>query len=264
MKKNIKKDTQTLSVVIIAKDEAPLIGDALLSLSFSDEVIVVDTGSTDKTEEIARKHGARVVKFTQGKTFSDWRNFGLKNAKSDWILYIDADERVPNALSAEIKAIIGNSNPQSFAYAIPRSNIIFGKEFRHGGWWPDYVKRLVKKSELKSWQGELHEEPVFSGTLSHLSNYLLHIKHETIFEMVEKTNKWSAIEGKLMFDAHHPKMNIIRFITGMSREFWQRMIKERAFLDGKEGIIMAIYQVFSRFCSYTKLWELQISKENQA
>ncbi len=264
MKKNMTSHKNTISAVIIAKNEAKMIGDAIKSLSFADEVLVIDTGSTDKTEELSKKLGARVLSYTTGKTFSDWRNFGLRAAKGDWILYIDGDERVSSALQSEICGIVQNSNPHSFAYAIPRSNVIFGKEFRHGGWWPDYVKRLFKKSELTKWNGDLHEEPVFEGKLELLQNYLLHIKHETVFEMVEKTNKWSAIEGTLMFEANHPPMNIARFLTGMFREFWKRMILERAFLDGKEGIIMAVYQVFSRFCSYTKLWELQISHKNKS
>lgn len=264
MKKDTKLVKKQISVVIIVKNEAKMISDAIHSVSFADEVLVIDTGCTDSTVDISKKLGARVVSYTTGKTFSDWRNFGLKQAQGDWILYIDGDERVSKALATEILTIVNSPHSQAFAYAIPRSNYIFGKEFRHGGWWPDYVKRLFKKSEFKKWEGNLHEEPIFKGTLEHLKNHLTHIKHETIFEMVEKTNTWSAIEGKLMFEAGHPPMNIIRFCTGMFREFWRRMIRERAYLDGKEGIIMAIYQVFSRFCSYTKLWELQITHKNKS
>lgn len=250
-----------ISAVIIVKDEKAMLPACLASLDWVDEVLVIDTGSTDDTIKVAKRLGARVVEYTSGKSFSDWRNKGLREAKGNWIFYIDADERVSKALAKEMRAsILGDEYSW---YVIPRSNKIFGKEFRHGGWWPDYVKRLFKKDALMKWTGDLHEEPVVEGAMGYLKNHLTHEKHETLFEMVEKTNRWSAIEGKLMFGANHPPMNIPRFCTGMFREFWYRMVIKRAFLDGGEGIIMAIYQVYSRFCSYAKLWEMQINKENK-
>jgi len=211
---------------------------------------------------MAKKHGARVVEYKSGKNFSDWRNKGAREAKGEWILYIDADERVTSELREEIDSRLrGNDEGGFSAFAIPRINIVLGKELKHGGFYPDYQKRLFLKKEFQMWTGDLHEEPLFSGELGHLKNPMTHDKHETLSEMVEKTNKWSNIEGKLMYDANHPPMNIFRISTAMFREFWQRMIIKRAFLDGKVGIIFAIYQVFSRFVSYTKLWELQVKNK---
>lgn len=250
-----------ITAVVIAKNEELMLPSCLKTLSWADEMLVIDTGSTDKTVQIARKAGARVVEFKTGKSFAQWRNKGLAEAKSTWIFYIDADERVPVALQNEIQQRCREESRFSW-YAIPRSNKIFGKEFRHGGFWPDYVKRLFLRSDLKKWTGDLHEEPVTQGEMGYLDNHLLHDKHETVFEMVEKTNKWSAIEGRLMLEANHPPMNILRFCTAMFREFWYRMVRKAAFLDGPEGIIMAMYQVFSRFCSYAKLWELQINRKD--
>lgn len=253
---------EMISAIIITKDEEKMIKECLTSLDFVDEIIVIDTGSTDQTNAIAKKHKARVEKYSGVANFASWRNFGLKKAKGEWVLYIDADERITPGLKKEILTQITNSLPadrkdQFSGYALPRRNIILGKELKHGGWYPDYVKRLYKKTALKGWSGDLHEEPIFAGDLGHLKNDLLHVKHETFFEMVEKTNKWSAIEAKLMFDAKHPPMNLPRFITAMGREFWHRMIVKRAYLDGKVGIMFALYQVFSRFVSYAKLWEMQ-------
>lgn len=242
-----------VSAVILTKNEELMIEDCLKSLAWTDEILVIDTGNTDNTNKIAKKHKARVVEYLTGKNFSDWRNKGLKEAKGEIILYIDADEQVTADLEEEIKSLEFKHS----AYAIPRRNIILGKELKHGGWYPDYQKRLFTKEKLKGWEGELHEEPKFAGQLGHLKNPILHIKHETFSEMVEKTNKWSYTEAKLMYDANHPKMNIPRFLSAMAREFWHRMIIKRAFLDGKIGIMFAMYQVFSRFISYAKLWELQ-------
>lgn len=245
-----------ISGIVITKNEEKMLGECLRSLSWVDELLVVDTGSTDKTVNIAHKNGATVIN-SKGKNFSDWRNFGLKNAKSDWILYIDADERVTPKLKKELETIINIGAADKNFYAVPRKNIILGKEFHFGGQSPDYVKRLFKREELKGWKGELHEEPVIKGQIGHLKNKILHIKHEDFTEMVEKTNLWSDIEAKLMFEAGHPPMNVVRFLSAISREFGKRMIVQTAFLDGPEGIVYALYQVFSRFVSYTKLWELQ-------
>ena len=250
-----------ISAIVITKNEENMLADCLDSLDWVDEIVVIDTGSTDNTVEIAKRYKAKVINFTSGKSFSDWRNKGLTVAKGEWVLYVDADERVTPLLEKEIQSLVtADAQLPDVAYAIPRENIILGKKLVHGGWWPDYVKRLYLKKNLKGWSGELHEEPQFNGKLGHLKYTLIHIKHENFAEMVDKTNNWSEIEAKLMYEAHHPKMNIPRFLTAMGREFWYRMIKKQAYLDGRIGVMFAMYQVFSRFVSYAKLWELQETK----
>jgi len=244
-----------ISAIIIAKNEEKKIGDCLKSVSWADETIIVDSGSVDKTIPIAKMHATKVIRQLSGG-FSERRNRGLKEARGEWIFYIDADERATRELRDEIHKLITNTNYS--AYAIPRRNIILGREMKHGGWWPDYVKRLFLKSKFKGWTGELHEEPNFEGKLGHLKASLTHVKHDNLSEMVEKTNNWSEIEARLMFEAGHPPMNISRFFTAGLREFWLRMIRHAAFLDGVPGIIYALYQVFSRLVSYTKLWEMQL------
>lgn len=256
-----------ISAIIITKNEENMLPDCLKSLAWVDEIVVIDTGSIDKTNAIAVRFNARIVKYRGKPNFARWRNLGMQEAKGDWILYIDADERITPALKEEILRSIMEMDFD--AYAIPRRNFIFGKELKHCGLYPDYVKRLFKKSAFKLWTGELHEEPsyLFNGklthghneTIGHIKNPLLHIKHETLSEMVAKTNDWSEIEARLMFRAHHPPMTISRFLSAAFREFWLRMFKQMAFLDGGEGIIYGMYQVFSRFVSYAKLWELQLN-----
>ncbi|MBI3397004.1 glycosyltransferase family 2 protein [Candidatus Woesebacteria bacterium] len=257
-------DKNKISAIVITKNEEGMIEECLKSLMWCDEIILVDSGSTDNTIQIAKKYGVKVFVAGTEKSFSGWRNRGLKESNNPWILYIDADERVTPELKKEINVVTNQLSrdivSEENAYAIPRKNIIFGKEFRHCGQSPDYVKRLFRKSELKGWEGELHEEPKFGGKIGHLKSSLVHIKHETITEMVEKTNMWSEIEAKLMYNAHHPKMNILRFASAGLREFWLRFIIQLAFLDGIEGIIYGTYQVFSRLVSYTKLWELQLTE----
>ncbi len=228
-------------VLIGGKYSQELLKKCLNSVAWADEVIEVET---DKLKG----------------SFADWRNLGAKKANSDWLLYVDSDEQVIPELKKEILFGIQYLASGISAYAIPRRNFIFGKEFKHSGQYPDYVKRLFKKDKFNKWTGDLHEEPEFEGELGRLKNPLIHNKHDNLSDMVAKTNEWSEIEAKLMYQANHPKMNIIRFFSAMTREFWLRMIKQTAFLDGVEGVIYAIYQVFSKSISYAKLWEIQINE----
>lgn len=246
-----------LSVVIITKNSADKIENCLESTkSITNDILVIDGGSIDETVKIAERHSARVIKQV-GKGYSDWRNQGIKEVKGEWIFYLDSDERVTPELAREIKSLITGHKLAFFAYAIPRRNTILGNEMKHGGWWPDYVKRLYKKSALKKWVGDLHEEPVFEGKMGHLKNPMIHLKHDNLSEMIEKTNKWSEIEAKLLFDANHPKMSWWRFFRIMLTEFWYRIVIKKGFMDGVEGIIYAIYQMWSKFITYAKLWEMQ-------
>ncbi len=248
-----------ISAVVIVKNEEKNIEDCLKSLDFVDEIIVVDTGSTDKTIAIASKYANKIVEQIDG-SFSSWRNAGMRESSGILVLHIDADERATKDVAKEIKSLIYD---KTAAYAIPRRNIILGRVMKHGGWWPDYVIHLLRKDSFKFWKGDLHEEPVFEGVLKYLKSPLIHKKHDNLTDMVTKTNKWSEIEAKLMHDAHHPDMNIVRFTSAMVREFYLRMIKNMAFLDGPEGIIYALYQVFSRFVSYAKLYEMQLSNKKE-
>lgn len=228
------------AVILTGKNiNQKLLKKCIASVSWCDEIVRVDTSKIKGS-------------------FSDWRNEGIKRAKGEWIFYIDSDEEATEELRNEILEEI--SNNKHTAYAIPRRNFIFGKEFKHSGQYPDYQKRLFLKSRLVKWEGRIHEEPYFEGDLGHLKNPLIHRKDITISQMVEKTNEWSEMEADLMLNANHPKMNALRFVSAGGREFWKRMIVEAAFLDGAEGVIYALYQVFSKLVSYTKLWEKQVKK----
>ena len=137
-------------------------------------------------------------------------------------------------------------------------NIFLGHEMRWGGWYPDFVLRLIKKDKLKGWHGNLHEQPEIVGTICHLKEPLIHTSHRNLSGMVDKTNKWSEIEAKLLYESGHPEMNIFRFFSAGFREAWYRGVVKLGFLDGTVGMIEIIYQTFSRLITYSKLWELQL------
>lgn len=250
------KSTFSLSVIIVTKNEEKNIKDCLASLSWANEIIIADNDSTDGTSKIAKTFTDKIYPVKKG-TFSSRKNFAAQKVSGKWLFFIDADERVAPELKNEILSVIDNSKSKYKVWAIPRKNIILGKEMTHGGWFPDYAIRLFKKENFQGFSAELHEQPKFVGELGYLKSPLIHKKHDNLTEMVDKTNEWSEIEAKLMFDAHHPKMNLIRFGTAIFREFFLRMIKNKAYRDGTEGVIYGLYQVYSRFISYAKLWEMQ-------
>lgn len=249
-----------LTIIIIARNEEEVIKDCLASIKWADEIILLDTGSTDQTPALAQKAGARVIKLQfKGFDFSGWRNRGLKEAQGDWLFYLDADERITPLLKEEILKTI-NQKPQKNAFAIPRRNFYLGQEMHHGGAWPDYVKRLFKKDNLERWTGQLHEEPVFQGELGHLQEPLIHFTHRDLTSMTQKTIHWSKIEARLLFEAHHPPVTWWRVFKIMALEFWQRGIKRQGWRDGTVGVIEIIFQMFSRAITYVCLWELQNQK----
>lgn len=254
-----------ISVVVLTKNEEPVITDCLKSIVWADEIVVVDHQSTDKTLEIVKKFGViKIIKAPIESNFSDRRNLGAENASGDWLLYVDADERVPPELKEDIIAVVNKPSAVSgfTAYAIPRKNIRLTKVLYHGGWWPDYVLRLMKKDKLIAWEGELHEQPNINGEIGKLKEAFVHYSHRGSLEhKLENTKKWSKIEAQKMFDAGHPPMNTSRFLSAMWREFYKRMIKYQAWRDGTEGVMEAIYQVFSVFLTYTRLWEMQFKDQ---
>lgn len=250
-----------LSSIIITKNEQEMITDCLVSLEFSDEILVVDTGNTDLTNSIAIGHGAKIIK-SKATDYAGFRNDGLKAAKGDWILYLDADERITPALRQEIINTIESSAPD-YVYQIPRQNIYLGRIMHYGGWGHDRVIRLFPKKLLKGYLGALHEQPELSGELKTLTQSMTHFSHRDLTSMLNKTIDFTNFEANLRVQAQHPKMSWWRFLRVMLTEFYLRFIKLSAARDGKEGIIDGLFQVFNTFVIYARLWELQLNKDSK-
>ena len=244
-----------ISILVLTKNEERLIGVCLESANWADEIILVDNFSTDKTLEIAKKYTDKIFQ-KEFEGYDKERNYALSHSRGDWIFYLDADERIAAQLREEIEQAISHQLSAFSAFAVPRKNILLGKWQKHGGWWPDYQIRLFKKTTLKAWQGELHEQPIFDGNLGYLKNPLLHLTHRDIVSMMAKTAQWAPIEAKLRLEADHPAMSWWRFVKIVKVELLSRFLKG-GWRDGVEGVIEIFYQTFSLFITYVKLWEMQ-------
>lgn len=246
-----------LSAVVICKNEQSMLKTCLLSLKWADEIIVIDNYSTDKTVEIAKENGARVVKF-ESEDFAKTRNKGMEEAKGEWVLYVDSDERVLEPLKLEILEIINGSNFSAFG--ISRKNIIFGQTVDYGPYKYDWVIRLFRKDHFGSWMGKVHEYGKFKGELGYTKNSLFHLTHRGLDHFMAKALEWSKIDAKLRLDAHHPKMTKWRFIRILISGSYDELIKRRGLFGGTVGIVDSVLQIFSFYTTYIRLWELQQPK----
>jgi len=245
----------TISTIIITKNEEKNIAACIESAKFSNQIIVIDNKSKDKTVEIAKKHGAEVI----SEIFSDFskqREEGLKHNRSDWIIYLDADERITPELKNEIEGILKSTNTEG-AYKIKRRNFYFGT-FQ----WTFYdnLERLFKKDVIKGWYGKIHESPVIEGSVGSLNNYIDHYSHSDLNSMLAKTIEWSDTEAQIRIDAKHPKMSWWRFPRVMMTSFLNYYIKQKGYKVGTAGIVESMFQSYSTFITYAKLWEMQNKK----
>lgn len=241
-----------ISIVILTKNEENFIVDCIESAQkLASEIIVIDSNSKDNTRELAEKHKAKVY-LENSQDFAAKRNLGLSKAKGDWVFYIDADERVTKELAESIVHAL--ENPQYAAYKVKRKNFYFGNHE-----WPhqDILERLFRKDALSKWYGVLHESPKVEGPIGTLSGCLHHYSHRDLTSMLEKTIEWSKIEAELRFKAHHPKMTWWRFPRVMVTAFYSSYIHQGGWKAGTVGVVESIYQSFSMFITYARLWELQ-------
>lgn len=247
-----------LTTIIITKNEEANIVDAIESVKFSNNIIVVDNDSKDRTVELAKRNGADVV-IKKFDSFSKQREFVLKEIKSDWILYIDADERVTDELREDIEKIILNKDSKD-AYKIKRRNYYFGE---HEWYFNENMERLFRIDSLKGWSGEIHESPVYVGEVGQLNGFLNHYTHKDLSSMLEKTIKWSDTEAKIRYEAKHPKMSWWRFPRVMLTTFFTYFIKQKGYKAGTAGLVECIYQSYSTFITYAKLWEMQMGQKTR-
>jgi glycosyltransferase involved in cell wall biosynthesis len=243
----------TISGIVITKNNEDTIARCLQSLSFCDEIIIIDAHSTDNTTLIAKKMGAKIIEESYND-FSKQRTAGLLYAKGKWVFYLDSDEVVSDELQITIKDVTKKNNKAVAAYKIKRKNFYFGTHP-----WPyiEKIERLFLREKLEGWFGKLHESPKIKGDILELDSYLFHYSHQDLSSMVKKTNLWSETESRLRVAHNHPQMTTWRFFRVMFTGLYNSYIKQEGWKAGTTGIVESIYQSFSMFITYAKLWELQ-------
>lgn len=254
---NMSRKKPLLSVIVIAKNEEARIGKCLDAVAFADELIVLDNNSEDNTSGVATSKGALVRSFHSGD-FAKLRNVAAEEANGEWILYVDADEIVSPALASSIRQkITSKDTAKEAGYEIHRKNYYLGVL------WParEWMLRLFRKDAFKEWRGPLHETPIISGETGRLTGDLLHDTHRTLQEMVTKTNEWSQSEATLRLAADHPPITWWRILRVVLTGFWDSYVRQGGWKAGTVGWIESMYQGFSMFITYSKLWELQQKKK---
>jgi glycosyltransferase involved in cell wall biosynthesis len=243
-----------LSAIIITKNEATNIGGCLDTLAFCDERIVVDSGSTDETVAIARDKGAR-VEHRDWQGFGPQKNFALSLASGDWVLSIDADERVSPALAAAIQAAV--ATPSAEAYEFPRLSTFCGREMRYSAWYPDYVLRLFRRGAAKFTDDLVHERVIVGGRVARLKEPLNHAPVEHIEQALSRMDRYSTLAAEMMI----AQGKRVYFCSGILHGFWSFLrlyIFRAGFLDGRQGFLLAVATAEGSYYKYMKAWHLKI------
>lgn len=233
--------SHSLSVVIITKNEENFIEDAISSANFADEVLVLDSISTDKTCELSLKMGARVLSH-EWLGFGKQKNLAVRLATHDWVFVLDADERITPNLKIELLSTL--KDPSSDGYLVPRLNSFFGKDIKTCGLYPDYSLRLYKKSKGMFSDVNVHESVKLDGKVTKLKNHMIHLAYDNVDEFIEKQKMYSNLS--------HKNKNIFKAIIGPFWTFFKIYIIKRGFLDGWHGYIIAKVYAKYTFWKYIK------------
>ena len=241
-----------ISISIIAKNEVDRIGRLLNSAKFADEVLVVDSGSTDGTQDVCEQMNAKVV-FNKWPGYATQKQFAMEHTLSEWILNLDADEEISDSLAEEIQHAIKNAGSDVSAFSMPRLSRYLGRWIKHGGWYPDRKVRLVRRGK-GMWKGEgLHEQLIVSGKIEQLSEPILHHVYRNISDHVVTINRFSDI-----YAAEHSPAGWWFVPAGAVHalgKFAECYLWKLGFLDGIPGLVIAMNSAWYIFLKHAKSWE---------
>jgi len=244
-----------LSVVVSVFNGEDVLDDCLKSASFADEIIVINNSSLDRTEKIACKYTDKIFTRPNNSMLNINKNFGFSKASGDWILSLDADERIIPELQKEILSTINHELSTASGYWIPRKNIIFGKWIEHTGWYPDHQLRLFKRGKGRFPEEHVHEMVKVEGDVDYLKNNIIHNSYESISQFL---NKLATIYGPNEAEQLIKKGYIfdwrdaIRFPV---REFLSRFFAREGYRDGFHGLMLSLLMAFYHFIVFAYIWE---------
>ena len=253
-----------LSVVITAYNEQENIGDCLESLKgLNCEIVVVDNSSDDKTKEIAEKYTKKVFEQKNDpKRIDIQKNLGFGKATGEWILSLDADERVTPELKKEIESRIKNQELGIMGYEIPRKNIIFGKWIQYTGWYPDYQLKLFKKGKGKFVAQKVHEPLVVDGKIEKLLSSIHHENYQSVNQFLERMISYTDSEAAALISSKY-ELNYIDSIRMPFQEFLRRFFMQEGYKDGLHGLVLSLLMAFYHLIIFVKVWEKRKFNETQ-
>ena len=240
----------SLSVILITKNESGNIRDCIQSVSWADEIIVVDSGSTDGTADIARELGAQVHVHSDWSGFGPQKNRALDYAGKEWVFSIDADERVTPELRAEIQSAM--SVGSNDAFEIPRLSSFCGRYIHHSGWRPDYVTRLFKRGTGRFSEDLVHERVIVNGTTGRLKQSILHESFRDTEQLLAKINQYSTASALMLYNKNR-KSSLKKAIAHALWAFLRTYFLRAGFLDGREGFMLAVSSAEGTYYRYVKL-----------
>ena len=251
----------SLSVILITKNEEANLKECLESVSFANEIIVVDSQSSDKTQEIAKSFGAKLEITTDWPGFGPQKNRALNLATQEWVLSIDADERVTPELKKEILAVI-SSKESANCYAIPRSSWYCGRFMKHSGWYPDYVDRLFKRGTAKFSDHLVHERLLPSGSVGQLQNHFLHYSFKDFSQVLKKIDAYSTASAEQAY-LKGKRSSVGKAVGHGLWAFFRTYVLRLGFLDGAQGLALAISNAEGTYYRYIKIWLLEQSGKSK-
>ncbi len=242
-----------LSVLILAKNEEHNIVPCLQSVQWADERIVVDSGSTDRTVELATPLATKILHLPW-KGFGKTKTEALTSAECEWVLWLDADERVSARLKEEIRTIVGARDASHAAYDVARRAFFLGKWIRHCGWYPSRVTRLFQRVRGSFSDSAVHEYLIIDGTTGHLTNDLDHFTDPDLHHYFRKFNRYTTLAAEEMHDAGRTA-GVADLMFRPVFMFVKMFFLRRGFLDGVHGFILCVVSSAYVFAKYAKLWE---------
>lgn len=242
-----------ISVVIMARNEEANITDAISSVSFASQIVVADTGSSDRTMELARVAGAEAHSI-EFDGYGAGKNRALAFARCEWVLSLDADERVsPELAQAIVAAISGDCKYDGFM--VNRLTFFLGKPVRHSGWYPDYILRLFRNGKGRFSERLVHEGIKVDGSIARLDGLLYHYSYRTLESYLEKMNVYSGLNARELFNSGR-RYHFHDLVTHPAGTFFKMYLLKRGFLDGFNGLLLAVLSSFHVLIKYLKLREL--------
>lgn len=245
-----------LSVVVITLDEEAKIAQCLASVSFADEVIVLDSGSRDRTVELALAAGARVERSAGWPGFGPQKNRALALATRRWVFSIDADERVTPALREEILAVVRSPGAAADAWDMPRRSSYCGQYMAHSGWYPDRVTRLFRRGRARFSDDVVHERLLTDSAVGHLRSDLLHESFDDLGDVLHKLDAYSTAGAQRMWQQGR-RTSLAGAVAHGLWAFLRTYLLQRGFLDGRMGFVLAVSNAEGTYYRYLKLWLLQ-------